>query len=268
MEMKVESGGETKVHTDGIEGSAGQEKGADFDNESEGGQQDGNENGDDDDEDKMETEPTDEFTSDNESGNDEEGENDDANEVNSQSDDTDDTDGEYIDVDDAESDSSWDEESSAERNKKKTSTWRSSDVRDKGKGKARASGPPAPTQAELNSAAEEAARQRGLFQKYDRRSYTDLARARTQSGLLSRMFHPDPELFPPDHPYRWSRSTQDILAHTRVPTPNGGIGAGAPGQHAQQLPQQGVPQRPPHPPSGIASAMARHAAAPPPGLQP
>ena len=66
---------------------------------------------------------------------------------------------------------------------------------------------------ELTEAAAEAQRQRELFAKIDRSSYQNLARVRTQPGLLSAIFHPDPELFPPNHPYRHSRSTQAILAH-------------------------------------------------------
>lgn len=69
----------------------------------------------------------------------------------------------------------------------------------------------------LAFAAAEAARERSLFAKLDRRSYTDLERSRTQPSLLSMIFHPDPQLFPPDHPYRHTRSTQDILAHAIGP---------------------------------------------------
>ncbi|KAI5120701.1 hypothetical protein M0805_007664 [Coniferiporia weirii] len=67
----------------------------------------------------------------------------------------------------------------------------------------------------IAEAVAEAQRQRELFAKVDRRSYTNLNRA--QSGLLSSMFHPDPAMFPPDHPYRQTRSTQDILAPTTRP---------------------------------------------------
>ncbi|KAL5486263.1 hypothetical protein ACEPAI_7309 [Sanghuangporus weigelae] len=73
------------------------------------------------------------------------------------------------------------------------------------------------TDRKLAEAAVEAQRQRDLFAKVDRRSYSDPARVRTQPGLLSAIFHPDPALFPPDHPYRHSRSTQDILAHVTRP---------------------------------------------------
>ena len=49
-----------------------------------------------------------------------------------------------------------------------------------------------------------------MFAKMDRKSYTNLARS--QSGLLTSLHHPNPELFPQDHPYRLTRSTHDILA--------------------------------------------------------
>ncbi|KAI0342850.1 hypothetical protein BDW22DRAFT_159012 [Trametopsis cervina] len=56
--------------------------------------------------------------------------------------------------------------------------------------------------AKLREAAEEAQRQRDMFAKMPRRSYTDLSR--TQSGLLTQLLNPDPSLFPPEHPYRSS----------------------------------------------------------------
>ena len=62
----------------------------------------------------------------------------------------------------------------------------------------------------LKEATREAQRQSELFAKMDRKSYTNLAR--TQSGLLTSLLHPNPELFPQDHPYRLTRSTHDILA--------------------------------------------------------
>lgn len=65
--------------------------------------------------------------------------------------------------------------------------------------------------SKLVEAAAEAQRHRDLFSKVDRRSYTQLRTS--HSGLLSQIFHPPPELFPLDHPYRHTRSTQDILAH-------------------------------------------------------
>ncbi|KAH7881745.1 hypothetical protein F5I97DRAFT_675628 [Phlebopus sp. FC_14] len=60
----------------------------------------------------------------------------------------------------------------------------------------------------LREAALEAQRQRDLFAKVPKRSYSNLKR--TQSGLLSQLMNPDPEIFPPNHPYRVSRSSQDI----------------------------------------------------------
>ncbi|EIW84603.1 hypothetical protein CONPUDRAFT_80852 [Coniophora puteana RWD-64-598 SS2] len=95
----------------------------------------------------------------------------------------------------------------------------------------------------LREAALEAQRQREMFQKVPKRSYSNLNRSR--SGLLSQLMNPDPTIFPPSHPYRQSRSAQDMskmrsglqpmTAHTsaqangRAPqTPSGsGLQAGA-----------------------------------------
>ncbi|PSR71234.1 hypothetical protein PHLCEN_2v12888 [Hermanssonia centrifuga] len=60
----------------------------------------------------------------------------------------------------------------------------------------------------LREAAEEAQRQRDMFAKAPKRSYSNLNR--TKSGLLSQLLNPDPEIFPPNHPYRSSYSSQDI----------------------------------------------------------
>ena len=61
-------------------------------------------------------------------------------------------------------------------------------------------------------AALEAQKQRDLFQKLPERSYSNLAQLpRVKSGI-SRLFNPDPELFPPGHPYRTTRSSRDLLA--------------------------------------------------------
>ncbi|KAI0771315.1 hypothetical protein BD413DRAFT_476299 [Trametes elegans] len=63
-------------------------------------------------------------------------------------------------------------------------------------------------EARLREAAEEAQRQRDMFAKVPKRSYSNLNR--TRSGLLSQLLNPDPNIFPPNHPYRSSRSTQDM----------------------------------------------------------
>ncbi|OBZ66209.1 hypothetical protein A0H81_13861 [Grifola frondosa] len=63
-------------------------------------------------------------------------------------------------------------------------------------------------EARLREAAEEAQRQRDMFAKVPKRSYSNLNR--TRSGLLSQLLNPDPNLFPPNHPYRNSFSTQDM----------------------------------------------------------
>ena len=88
--------------------------------------------------------------------------------------------------------------------------WDTEDASDDGEG-ATDDGQPQEGEGQLAEAAAEAQRHRDMFAKVDRRSYTQLNRS--QSGLLSQIFHPPPDRFPIDHPYRYSRSTQDILAH-------------------------------------------------------
>ncbi|KAI6098341.1 hypothetical protein EDD16DRAFT_1767806, partial [Pisolithus croceorrhizus] len=61
----------------------------------------------------------------------------------------------------------------------------------------------------LREAALEAQRQRELFTKVPRRSYSNLNR--TQSGLLSQLLNPNPGLFSPEHLDRSTRSSQDIV---------------------------------------------------------
>ena len=46
---------------------------------------------------------------------------------------------------------------------------------------------------------------------------------RARSGLLSQLMNPDPELFPPNHPYRTTQSTQDM---TQLGNQQGGGGSG------------------------------------------
>ena len=71
----------------------------------------------------------------------------------------------------------------------------------------------APTKEEtrLREAALEAQRQRELFVKQPKRSYSNLGR--TQSGLLSQLLNPDPNVFPPGRPYRVV-STHDVTRTT------------------------------------------------------
>lgn len=76
-------------------------------------------------------------------------------------------------------------------------------------------------ETKLREAAEEARRQRDMFAKVPKRSYSNLNR--TRSGLLSQLLNPDPELFPPNHPYRTSYSSQDMTQlgrQGRLPLPN------------------------------------------------
>ncbi|KAG2146105.1 uncharacterized protein EDB93DRAFT_1251070 [Suillus bovinus] len=65
----------------------------------------------------------------------------------------------------------------------------------------------------LRGAALEAQRQRDLFAKVPKRSYSNLNR--TQSGLLSQLMNPNPAIFPPNHPYRLSHSTADLVRMQR-----------------------------------------------------
>lgn len=60
----------------------------------------------------------------------------------------------------------------------------------------------------LREAAEEAQRQRDMFAKVPKRSYSNLNR--TQSGLLTQLLHPDPQKLPANHPYRTTQSSGDI----------------------------------------------------------
>ncbi|OJT03216.1 hypothetical protein TRAPUB_6213 [Trametes pubescens] len=106
------------------------------------------------------------------------------------------------DTTDTENDSDWASEadSGEERGKAK-----------KGKTKAQTA-----EESRLRAAAEEAQRQRDMFAKVPKRSYSNLNRA--PSGLLSQLLNPDPGIFPPNHPYRSTRSTQD-MTHLARQTP-------------------------------------------------
>lgn len=71
----------------------------------------------------------------------------------------------------------------------------------------------------LREAAEEAQRQRDMFAKAPRRSYSNLNR--TQSGLLSQLLNPDPHMFPPTHPYSTRGvSSQDMSQLRRQAAPH------------------------------------------------
>lgn len=72
----------------------------------------------------------------------------------------------------------------------------------------------------VHDAAVEVQRQLEMFQKLPSRAYSTLSQLpRTKSGL-SLLFRPDPDLFPVGHPYRTSRSSQDLLARNwSVPAP-------------------------------------------------
>lgn len=73
-------------------------------------------------------------------------------------------------------------------------------------------------------------RERELFAKLPRKSYTNLPEGvpgvggveslygppRTKSGLLTQLLNPDPSIFPVNHPYRTSFSSQDVTAYSRM----------------------------------------------------
>ncbi|KAG6901651.1 hypothetical protein C0995_009542 [Termitomyces sp. Mi166 len=74
----------------------------------------------------------------------------------------------------------------------------------------------------VEQAALEAERIREMFAKKPVPSSEDLVKQRTRSvGLLTQLMHPDPEIFPPSHPYRRGHSSGDVKG-ARGPGPFGG----------------------------------------------
>ncbi|KAJ3491526.1 hypothetical protein NLI96_g656 [Meripilus lineatus] len=96
--------------------------------------------------------------------------------------------------------------------------------------------------ARLKQAAEEAQRQREMFVKVPKRSYSNLNR--TQSGLLSQLLNPNPAAFPPNHPYRDAlvRAQSQVLAPPveQAPEP----------ESVAPPPETDIPEIPPHLPRG------------------
>lgn len=99
-----------------------------------------------------------------------------------------------------------------------------------GKGKRKAEGE---VVRRAREAVEEQGRKRRdeeLFAKLPRKSYTNLPEGvsgvggveslygppRTRSGLLTQLLNPDPSIFPVNHPYRTSFSSQDVTAYSRM----------------------------------------------------
>lgn len=112
----------------------------------------------------------------------------------------------------------------------------------------------------LREAALEAQRQRDMFAKVPKRSYSNLDRSR--SGLLSQLLNPDPTIFPPNHPYRASHSTQDMTQLPRRGNTLSGLSALAPlstSKSSAALPQavQATMRPPANGPSGITEAMGK-----------
>ena len=73
--------------------------------------------------------------------------------------------------------------------------------------------PPTKEEIKLREAALEAQRQRELFVKQPKRSYSNLGR--TQSGLLSQLLNPDPNVIPPGHRVA---SIHDVTRTTGIPS--------------------------------------------------
>ncbi|KAI6105022.1 hypothetical protein EV401DRAFT_2014225 [Pisolithus croceorrhizus] len=84
----------------------------------------------------------------------------------------------------------------------------------------------------LREAALEAQRQRELFTKVPRRSYSNLNR--TQSGLLSQLLNPNAGLFSPGHLDRTTRSSQDIVTVNLTMTQPGVQAQGQKQHHVNQ----------------------------------
>jgi len=108
--------------------------------------------------------------------------------------------------------------------------------------------PKATEETRLCEAALEAQRQREMFAKVPKRSYSNLNR--TQSGLLSQLMNPNPAVLPAGHhPYRPTRSSQDIgkvgLTMTQMQAPSQGLVQGQMQgrEHPNHVPQARVPQR-------------------------
>jgi len=106
----------------------------------------------------------------------------------------------------------------------------------------------------LREAAEEAQRQRDMFAKVPKRSYSNLNR--TQSGLLSQLLNPDPNIFPPNHPYRTRGfSSQDMTMYGR----QGGLSPLPTSKSSVAVPQAATvtAQAPPTNGSGLASTRPK-----------
>ncbi|OSC96692.1 hypothetical protein PYCCODRAFT_1428948 [Trametes coccinea BRFM310] len=103
------------------------------------------------------------------------------------------TSSEYETTSDTDDDSDWASEGDSAEEREKTKSSKKRETAE---------------EARLREAAEEAQRQRDMFAKVPKRSYSNLNR--TRSGLLSQLLNPDPNIFPPNHPYRLTRSTQDM----------------------------------------------------------
>ena len=99
-----------------------------------------------------------------------------------------------------------------------------------GKGKRKVEDEATRRARETTEEEEQKRRDREMFAKLPRKSYTNLPEGvsgvggvenvygppRTRSGLLTQLLNPDPSIFPVNHPYRTSFSSQDVTAYSRM----------------------------------------------------
>lgn len=112
----------------------------------------------------------------------------------------------------------------------------------------------------LREAALEAQRQRDMFAKVPKRSYSNLDH--TRSSLLSQLLNPDPTIFPTNYPDRTSPSTQDMTQLPRRGNTLSGLSALASlstSKSTAALPQavQATMRPPANGPSGFTEAMGK-----------
>ncbi|KAF9778880.1 hypothetical protein BJ322DRAFT_459110 [Thelephora terrestris] len=99
-----------------------------------------------------------------------------------------------------------------------------------GKGKKKTEDEASRRAREVAEEEERKRRETEMFAKLPRKSYTNLPEGipgvggveslygppRTKSGLLTQLLNPDPLIFPSNHPYRTSFSSQDVTAYSRM----------------------------------------------------
>jgi hypothetical protein len=133
-----------------------------------------------------------------------------------------------FETEDTDADSEWASEEISQVEDEKPPTKTNGKTTGKGKGKGGDE-----TTRRARGVAEEEERKRHdreMFAKLPRKSYTNLPEGvsgvggvgrlygppRTRSGLLTQLLNPDPSIFPVNHPYRASLSSQDVTAYSRM----------------------------------------------------